>query len=69
MTASEDLMDWNSRWRIANGVVWCRTCHARQPEVERPAAFAHSPGCGRAQQRCDPWDELDGICKKFDDGV
>ena len=64
MTATEDLIDWNSRWRISNGVVSCRTCQAQQREIDRSASFAHSLDCCQAGQRFTPWDDLDEICKK-----
>lgn len=65
MTANEDLIDWNSRWRISNSVVSCRTCQAQQQETNRSVAFVHSPGCGFAGQLRNPWDDLHAIRKKF----
>jgi hypothetical protein len=65
MTASEDLIDWNGRWKITNGVVSCRSCQAQQKEIDRSEAFVHSSACGYSGQRRNPWDDLDSICKKF----
>lgn len=67
MTANDDLMDWNTHWRISDGVVTCRTCHSQQPEIDRACAFAHCAGCGLASQARNPWDDLDSIRKKFGD--
>lgn len=65
MTANEDLITWNIRWRLAGGVVSCKTCHSQQPETQRGKAFEHLPGCGYAGQHCTPWDDLDVICQSF----
>ena len=64
MSANEDLIDWSNHWHIANGVVSCRTCQAKQKEIDRSEAFVHSSACGCAGQPRNPWDDLDAICKK-----
>jgi hypothetical protein len=68
VTANEDLIDWNVRWRISNGVVSCKTCQAQQCEIDRHSAFSHAGHCGHASHRTMPWDDLDSICKKLDTG-
>lgn len=65
MTANEDLIDWNFRWHITNGVVSCQTCQAQQKEIDRSAVFVHSSGCGYAGQLRNQWDDLNAICKKL----
>jgi len=65
MTASEDLTDWNGRWKITNGIVSCRTCRAQQKEINRSEAFVHSSACGYSGKRHNPWDDLDAIRKKL----
>jgi hypothetical protein len=65
MTASEDLIDWNDRWKITNGIVSCRSCQAQQKEIDRSEAFVHSPACGYSGQQRNPWDDLDAIRKKL----
>lgn len=61
MTANEDLITWNTRWRLARGIESCRTCHSQQPETHRAEAFEHLSGCGHAGQHCTPWGDLDVI--------
>ena len=65
MTANEALILWNSRWRLENNVVSCRTCQAKQLEKDRGVAFAHFPGCGYAGQNREPWEDLDDICSRL----
>lgn len=65
MTANEDLITWNTRWRIEGGVVSCKTGQSQQPETDRGTAFEHPPGCGYAGQRSTPLDDLDVICQSF----
>jgi hypothetical protein len=65
MTASEDLIDWNDRWKITNGIVYCRSCQAQQKEIDRGEAFVHSSDFGYSGQRCSPWDDLDAIRNKY----
>lgn len=63
--ANEDLITWNTRWRLSQGGVLCRTCGVFQPESEKEVAFEHLPGSGHAGQSRNPWGELDTICERF----
>lgn len=62
MMVTDDLVRWNSHWRLNDHTVLCRTCKARQIEAEREATFVHLPTCGYAREAAHPWDELDASC-------
>lgn len=64
MTASEDLLTWNSRWRIRQGVIICKACEAQQDESAKDLVFMHSPECGNGRQPHKPWHELDAISRQ-----
>lgn len=66
MTVNEDLIEWNTHWRVSAGVVTCRTCHAHQSESDSRSQFEHSAGCGHSGQKRAPWDDLDMICRRFE---
>jgi len=61
MSSSEKLVKWSYFWRIAEGVIFCRTCRAEQAEVEASCAFEHARGCGHAQYEDHPWEDLHKI--------
>ncbi len=60
----DDLIKWNSRWRLTRHVVSCRVCLSRQAESDRGSAFSHLTGCWCEHEKSDPWDELDKACRK-----
>jgi len=68
MAASDDLIDWNIRWRIADHEVTCRSCNARQSEADRELMFDHAEGCRHSGETRTPWTDLDGICERLDEG-
>ena len=51
----DDLIKWNSRWRLNRRVVSCRVCLAGQEEADRGAVFLHSKGCSCEYEKSDPW--------------
>jgi hypothetical protein len=59
---TDDLVRWNSHWRLSDHTVLCRTCKAKQRESERESTFEHLPTCGYAREMAHPWDELDASC-------
>lgn len=65
MSANDDLIAWNTRWRLQNGVVSCKTCDASQEESDKESLFDHRAGCGYAGQGSRPWDDLDCITAAF----
>ncbi|MGH8385009.1 MAG: hypothetical protein ACRESJ_05870 [Pseudomonas sp.] len=65
MSANDDLIEWNTHWRLAAGIVSCKACKAQQREIDRSAPFSHHPGCGQAAKSGLPWDQLDLICHTF----
>lgn len=58
MSATDDLITWNSRWRLKDSTVYCKTCGASQKEADKAAIFEHLAGCGHAGQGSRPWDDL-----------
>jgi hypothetical protein len=68
MSANEDLIAWNTRWRLSNGIVSCKTCGAEQSENDREVMFEHQAGCGYAGQGARPWDDLYRITTEFKAG-
>ncbi|MBZ9782136.1 hypothetical protein K9857_11340 [Pseudomonas sp. REP124] len=68
MTANDDLIEWNTHWRLAEGIVSCKACQAQQRETDRATPFSHHPGCGEAARNGLPWDQLDTICHTFKHG-
>ncbi len=58
----DDLIKWNSRWRLNSRVVSCRVCLAGQEEADRGAVFLHSKGCSCEYEKSDPWADLDKAC-------
>lgn len=65
MSANEDLITWNTRWRLKSGVVSCKTCGASQKEADKAVMFEHQAGCGYAGQGSHPWDELENVLGAF----
>jgi len=63
VTVNDDLITWNSRWRLSGGFVTCKTCDMRQPEREKPLPFPHSPTCIYATETEAPWAQLDDMSK------
>ncbi len=60
----DDLIKWNSRWRLNSHVVSCRVCLSRQDEADRGVAFSHLAGCWCGHENVDPWAELDKACRR-----
>ncbi|WP_157900786.1 hypothetical protein [Pseudomonas floridensis] len=60
----DDLIKWNSRWRLNRHVVSCRVCLSMQEESDRGLAFSHQAGCWCAHENSNPWEELDKACGK-----
>ena len=58
---SYNLVEWNKRWRLSNGVVLCKRCLAEQREVDRSSSFTHVPGCRYTEKRETPWEDLDSM--------
>lgn len=54
-------MEWHNNWRITQGIISCKTCHAEQLECDRENAFAHAPGCSKAAQGIHPGQALDDV--------
>ena len=54
MSANDELITWNTRWRLHNGVVSCKSCRASQEESDKDALFDHQAGCGYAGQGSRP---------------
>ena len=65
MSANDDLILWNSRWKLSKSTVYCRTCGAVQSESDKSTVFEHQAGCGNAGQGTRPWDDLDAILATF----
>jgi hypothetical protein len=61
MNISDRLFSWNALWRIAGGVVSCRTCKFEQAEGEQASVFIHSEDCEHAAHPTYPWATLDRI--------
>jgi hypothetical protein len=68
MAASDDLIDWNIRWRIADHEVTCRNCHAQQSEADKGLMFEHAGECRYSGESRTPWADLDTICERLDEG-
>ncbi len=65
MTSTEQIIEWNAQWRLINGSITCRACHAEQKEAEKGTAFVHAPGCGNAFREINPGKALDDIAASF----
>ncbi len=65
MSAKDDLIDWSSRWRISNNVVFCKSCNSQQQENEGSQVFSHAEGCSYEKNKYRPWEELNAISKKL----
>lgn len=61
MTHGDDLIVWNSKWRLSGGMVFCRGCEAPQQEPDKELFFIHNPTCRYAADRSKPFKELDSI--------
>jgi len=61
MSFKNDLILWNSQWRLQNSAVICRACNAVQPEMDKALPFCHLDGCWRRALKEQPWNELDRI--------
>lgn len=65
MTVSEDLLAWNSRWRIQQRVITCKACDAQQDESDKHLVFVHFTECRNGWQAHKPWLELDALSHRF----
>lgn len=65
MSANDDLITWNTQWRLSATSVMCKTCKAEQNEADKAMMFEHLAGCGYAGQGHRPWDDLDQITAHF----
>jgi DNA-binding transcriptional regulator PaaX len=68
MTPMEILTEWHASWRIIQGTIICKTCHAEQLECDRENAFAHGLGCSKASLNIHPGQALDDVQKAFSRG-
>lgn len=65
MTPMEKLTEWHANWRIAQGTISCKTCHAEQLECDREIAFVHALNCSKASLGIHPGQALDDVQKAF----
>lgn len=65
MSAKDDLIGWNVRWRLSANRVICKSCDAEQGETDKTRMFEHLAGCGDSGQEQRPWDDLDQITAQF----